>query len=194
METRSKRRRREIDNLIAAGKALPEDKWLEAAEPHFMTIADFDHMKEGDKEEFILFDRNWQDVTFHNKEDTIYTPQKYFRNAYFVQYTHVYGIFGTRIWFADGERLPPLGERYWELEWNTNYHCWYPITGGILRLVQPDYERPFPPHVNNKHWADFPKTTLVGWRGPMMRRADLSKMPNITRRRDDSNSEDDILR
>lgn len=178
--------------------ALLELDWLREANQYFITISDFESMSESNTEDFILFDRNWQDITSNNKRGKIYRPQDYFKNNYHIKYTHIHGIFGKFEWVSKNEpltksysipnktyligrmeyeQIPDIEYRYWEINCAPNY--WYPLTDGKLKRKLPEYEPPFPDNINEKYWYEFPKTTHVGWRGNMMRLHDLNKMPNI---------------
>ena len=55
---------------------------------------------------------------------------------------------------------------------------WYPLTDGYLPPKDPQGFAKLN-FKTKKHWKEFPKTTRVGWRGPMIKWDDLDKLPNI---------------
>lgn len=168
--------------------ALIESDWLFKASKYFITIKDILSMKEGDKDIFILFDRNLFDSTHNNKENKIYKPEHYFR-GYSIIYTHVYGLFGKMVFYDNNKLLDSWyldHYDYWQVNLSTGW--WTKLTDGKLtQLPKPQPKIDFPNGLENKLWNTLPKNTFIGWRGPMMRLSDLKKMPNIYWNKKDDN-------
>ena len=62
-----------------------------------------------------------------------------------------------------------------EIEYKKNN--WYPLTNGILPAED---EQGFSELLGeDKSWSEFPKSTHIGWRGPMILWDDLKKLKKV---------------
>jgi len=67
-------------------------------------------------------------------------------------------------------------EEIFELEYMKDN--WYPLINGKIPAKDEQGIMKFP-NKKPKSWTEYPETTHVGWRGPMILWSDVKKMPGI---------------
>jgi len=151
--------------------------WVERCRKGWLTIGDVLKLKPGDSIKVLVMDSDLIDVvSVANDRGAAYNPARFFRKN-----TAIFrrdatkpdhwsrpqnGLSGTIRWVD--EEVP----FEFEVEFNNS---WMPLRNGYVGrwpgLV---------PRVYGKtHWTSFPKTTHIGWRGPMMAWSRVAKMPKV---------------
>lgn len=148
--------------------------WIEYVLPKCITIADITALKPGERIKMLIMDRNLGDTVCEvNKSDTIYSLQEFFKDKMIV-YEHVGGLVGNTVWDyelakEDISDISKLDMTQQGFEFDINYRSvnWYPLTNGRLPEVDEQGFADFG-DTAGKHYSEFPSTTLIGCRGPMM--------------------------
>lgn len=137
-----------------------------------LTIEDVMKLEVGDELDVVIWDGNFEEYwIWTNAESSVaYNPEEFFRCNH-----HQLTYLGDMTWdihFSFGETTThPIHLDVSQLE--TNY-TWYPIdeTDGKIHItneiVNEGEEKPSHWKPKHLHWTEFPKTTRVGWRGPIM--------------------------
>ena len=177
-----------LSGLISAAelKAFDWPKWIHVARRFFLRKEDIDSLEEGEKVRVICLDRNVGDtVCESNEAKKAYTVERFFRES-MATYTHGVngGATGT-IHFEQGqgdEASDPRQPFTFEVEYAQ--HSWYPLSKkGCLPVFDLQKQKLF--KINRrlhdgkkpKCWNRFEPTTLVGWRGPMLRVDRVKELP-----------------
>ena len=148
-------------------------KWEKKMRKHYLRINDILKMKTGDKIKLLILDRNVSDsTTAINKELKSYKPKYFYRKSLAV-YTHDKELKGSILFNFEGAE--PMDFEF-EIEYK-RYH-WYPLTNGKLPKKESQNYSHFGDKAG-KHYTQFPKTTLVGWRGPAIRYELLKDLPKV---------------
>jgi hypothetical protein len=160
-----------LDVVDAVFEALEFESWLNFMEDRELTIADIEGMKPGESIEVIMLHRNLGDVVLDPRVHPfleLFEAKVFFKEVR-GKYTHVKDLHGILV--------DELGEEG-PFNFHLNYFgkLWYPLgddgllpveTGeACVRNAIADYRR-------------YPKTTKVGWRGPMLRVSDLDDAPMV---------------
>jgi hypothetical protein len=158
------------------------DKWVDYVLPKCLSIADVSALKPGDRIKVLLMDRNLGDTVCEvNKSDTIYDVHHYFKDKVAV-YEHTADLHGNAVWDYQlmGKDLSNISALTMTdtCEFDINYKegHWYPLAGGRLPVSDKQGLAEFG-DVSGKHYSEFPPTTLIGWRGPMMLWERLDELP-----------------
>ena len=180
-----KRKTKKQENAIKKklDGALEYNDWYDRSRKYWLTIGDVLKMKHGDAQEFLMLDRNATDVAFSiNKENRGYQATKFFRDNK-IKYIHLDGVSGN------------LTQKYKMTDFKTkkttiqtdNYdtvfhvefrkHNWYPFFDGYLPAK--DHQNAFKLLGKKIHYTKFPKNTALGFRGPLIRWSDVSKLPKV---------------
>lgn len=156
-------------------------KWEEHVRYECFTIRDVLDLKKGDKVRFLVMDRNLYDIVCSNNEGNKLFDPEYFFRCNSVTYTHDSGVKGTMVYHWGGlgpERSDSKEYKNWEFEIEYEKDKWYPLKGGYLPASDPQKFASFH-YEDKKHWSTFPKSTRLGWRGPMMVWEKVKHQPNI---------------
>jgi len=138
-----------------------------------ITIETISKLKKGDTLDLLVFDRNVCDIAFDNNEEgKAVNPQEFFRENKMV-YTHDANLKGIMSW--------PYGIYNKEFEIEYIEDRWFPLINGCLPPTDPkSYNNPQgSTHTVPKPWQEFPVTTRVGWRGPMVIFSKLKDLPKV---------------
>lgn len=173
--------------------AVESTEFFKQAKKYFIKVKDITKLKKGDCIELFFFDRNFFDAVYnyHNKTGKVSVNIKDLYNGnygYAGVYRHDHDLQGDFLWFIDrstgnshrgGCPVPGFNESF---EFHLNYYKgnWYPLKNGKLpkgggRLGLPGQFK----ELRGKSYTEFPKSTLVGWRGEAIRVSDLDKLPNL---------------
>ena len=111
----------------------------------------------GEKVKLLSLHRNVYDENASeglNKEGQSYTPKYFFKRS-ILTFSHDKDLKGKAQWWRDGSTAPYA----YELDIQNQRGGWGPLEGRNL--------------------SEFPKSTLVGWRGPLIVYGLLSHAPNV---------------
>ena len=131
----------------------------------FLMISDILDMNPGDSLKLLCLDRNWMDLAGDNPQNEVMHPTTFFANNYimiFTKWNSSSDIAGHGV-FSRDDANNQMEEFEFHLE--DKYGNWDPVRDGRLPNV--------------KHWKDLPRSTLIGWRGPMLKWNDLSSAPML---------------
>lgn len=155
----------------------------------YLTLEKVCMWAEGETYDVLCLDRNIEDLVCNGTHTTATPPPEFFENAYTMR-LEVSG--SPRTPFA-----PPRIVQKWlgpgmqseedpEWEFNVEYAKgrWFPMENGLITGFQPtgdDGEGIFvlPRQFRGLVWEDFPESTRVGWRGPMILIDDLPNLPLV---------------
>ena len=149
--------------------------WVERCRKSWLTIGDVLKLKPGDKIKVLVLDSDMIDVVRGaNNRGTAYNPVRFFKKntAIFRRDDDVSrsrphnGLSGTIRWVDDDVPFE------FEVEFNNS---WRPFRDGYVGRWPGLVPRVF----GKTHWTSFPKTTHIGWRGPMMAWSRVAKMPKV---------------
>ena len=147
------------------------NKFIEATKGKHLTIADIDKLNVNDVLDVVIYDRNACDVwTQKHKEEKSLPVREFFKENR-AQLWYI-GNYRWVIHFSFGDSfIHPIHLDTSDLD---TYWSWVDVNpmDGKIHIVEEVIERgkSIPDHWKPKHvpWADFPKETRVGWRGPIM--------------------------
>lgn len=153
--------------------ALHIDKWVEYMTDKFITIENISSMKKNDKETFLALDRNMYDLCSDNFNKGEFIASNFFKENYILDYIHNNDLSGIGKWQT-------IDKNYSLFNFDINYedHDWYPLDKNGY-LPNKDPQGFFNLTSIKKYWKDYPKNTLVGWRGQMIKWSDVSDSPKI---------------
>jgi hypothetical protein len=160
---------------------LEVDEWEDNAAQYSLTIGDIMNLNKGDQIKILSFNRNYLDtVCGSNEENKTYCPEVFFKKECHT-YIHEDGLKGKMFWNYGED-----SDFEFEIEYEQNH--WYPLRNGYLPKEDPmlskvsgnckafcgsfSYSKP-------KHWSTFPRSTRIGWRGPIMLWKDVNEQPNV---------------
>jgi hypothetical protein len=149
------------------------NNWEEHIRDKCLTINDIKTLKKGDKITVLIMDRNLGDtVCGYNETDKLYDPKIFFREKIAI-YIHDHDLSGFIIWDFDliDEDLNDLSnftsDEVFEFDIEYKLHHWYPLKNNNLPEFDSQGLVNFGSN-SGKHYDEFPRETLIGWRGPMM--------------------------
>eukprot|EP01098_Paradermamoeba_levis_P004679 TRINITY_DN1992_c0_g2_i6.p1 TRINITY_DN1992_c0_g2~~TRINITY_DN1992_c0_g2_i6.p1 ORF type:complete len:169 (-),score=23.78 TRINITY_DN1992_c0_g2_i6:277-783(-) len=143
-------------------RVLQFGEWAGEATKYHMMVKDIEELQDGESIEVLILDRNVLDVAASSKLNmpgVASRPEHFFRQNRHTL-TKKEGNLGT-LDLHYGGRHTDLKDIDIELLAN---NLWYPLQGGMR---------------DGKHWSEYPPTSKVGWRGPMIRWTDLALMPKL---------------
>lgn len=159
-------------------EAIPEPKlaglesyeWYKKSTKKWLKIKDINKMKKGEQMELILLDRNYIDITTGDNEgNKLYKAEDFFSKAI---YTHESGLKGKLTCHGYD-----MDDDDFEFHIEYKKDSWYPLRDG--KLPAEDEQHVAELYGKEMDWTEFPTTTHIGWRGPMIKWKKLSKMSNI---------------
>ena len=154
---------------MASVGALEMNDWYERSRPKWLTIGDVVRMKEGEALKLLVMDRNLMDtVDAHNVRGKAHSPTNMFRKNFAI-FTKTHGIRGEMQW--EDAKTP------FEFDIEFKKGRWYPLEDDHLPSHDP--QSMFSLFGSKKPWSAFPKSTHIGWRGPMVKWSHLSTMPPV---------------
>lgn len=202
---KSKKRRFDKQWAIVAGCNVPKTKkekddyfkkmngalhytdWFDKTRKSWITIGDIMKLKKGDKLDLLMLDRNATDTAFHyNKMSVPKEPSKFFRHNR-ITYIHDTDMTGTirqkividltnnKTKKTEKKRVTDNTEAEFDVEYKKDY--WYPFRDGVLPAK--DFQGYFKLLGKKKHYTDFPKSTHVGFRGPLIPWSQIDKFPKV---------------
>jgi hypothetical protein len=175
-------------------------RFIKDCTPFHLTVADVKKLNVGEELDVVVWDRNFEEywIWSHAESEKPYLPEEFFQsNRHTLKYLgnmtwefrYEYG--GNVVYKVELD-VTALNTRYkWcNIESNGKIH----ITKDMERRVNKDMTRKW--EEISKHWTDFPDTTRVGWRGPIMLWERLHCMPQVYNKdgyfgKDLTDSEDD---
>jgi len=133
----------------------------------------------------LCLDRNVEEIAESNsskfKVKDIIPPIDLFQNNYYLKFikgpekNDIKGIWEVACGFNELNTIHNLtDEEELHIEYAPN--CWYPLQNGVFKVMDPQFKNKRLATGKDKKWQDFPKSTRLGWRGPMI---PIEKM-NIT--------------
>lgn len=157
----------EIKELNVKGTEL--HNWINMYKNYWLTICDIKYLPINKKIKIIMLDRNVYDTTYKMKKGNLYTPS-YFFKLHTATYwkTNIDTLEGKIKYKWQKQEEDPLDFSF-HIEYQQNN--WYPMTDGFL--PEKDYQCIFTLLHKKIHWRDFPLSTHVGFRGPMILWSDL---------------------
>ena len=176
-----KRYKSYLEDFYCTEKKVPKNiqgfevnKWMNRIRKHYLRISDVLKMKKGDKIKLLVLDRNVTDITSKNKtnkELVSYTPKHFFRKNFAV-YTHNSKLKGTIKYF----NINSMNFQF-EIEYQKNN--WYPLNNnGKLGKKDRQGFADFKDKAG-LHYSEFPKSTPLGFRGPMIKYSSLKDLPKV---------------
>jgi len=185
--------------------AYPAEKWVyEITRPYHLTVADIYQMVPGQSVELLSLDRNWGDFTLDRDdipENVPMTPQDFFKHAYWIIFTKGESSLKGSAFYLCCDSEPRL-----DFEFDINYfgENWYPLADnklltnmcqnpkrsnycwefchGCLACCQSgpkDYANIDVIAAIQQGLFGWTWQTRLGWRGPAIKKEDLSKLPLI---------------
>lgn len=151
---------------------LNVEKWYQESRKHWLTIDKY--LKLNKRTKVIMLDRNFADIAFDaNQRGKAYIPTQFFRKnvAYLTPRSDGQNILACKL------------ETSWGVSESIEFHIeyqkgfWYPLENGYL--PKKDTQGIFKLFSAKKHWTDFPTSTHIGWRGPVITWEDLKKLPKL---------------
>jgi hypothetical protein len=157
------------------------DKWREIAlAKHKLQIKDIFKLKYHSTISLLILDGEiWVDTVFQNqKQPKFYDPKTFFQYN-FATYIHDHGLTGTLILHTKNGTVRYENFEFWVEVPNTTYlefkhndepYVWKQLVAGYINTDRTNR------HI---HWVELPKTTGVGYKGPMIELRIVNIMPNI---------------
>ena len=152
--------------------------YIKISKPYHLRISDIKKLRPGDELDVVIWDRNFEEyhIWTNCEPDKNYDSKEFFKaNRHKITYQ---GHMTWAIHFPYGEtiqhpvHLSTSGlETNWK--WCSIENGYVNITNEVLKSSEtiPDYWQP-----KHLHWTEFPETTRIGWRGPIMLWENLDKM------------------
>ena len=160
---------------LSSSSALTLTDWIEYTKSNHLTIQTISEMTPGETRKFLCLDRNVYDLA--SKSSTPLLPKDFFHANYFVTYTHDNDLYGTTTFEWDGEAQDTDPFEF-EIEYNND--TWFPLKRGIVTQYSGDaWREGHPVDLKKVHWTEYPTTTRIGWRGPMIPTDCLETMPKV---------------
>ena len=149
------------------------EKWIEKSKKYWITIKDIEKLKANKKIKLLVLDRNVYDSKDKFKRGKLYKPENFF-----IDNSAVY--WKNNVASLEGKIVHKWQEDHnFEFDIQYDKHNWYPLLNGILPAED---EQGFSKLLGvTKSWSEFPKTTHIGWRGPMILWSNLTKLEKIYR-------------
>lgn len=171
---------KQLAKLSAGGKDWRS--WWAASQKYWMTIADVERIPPGKTIDACFLHRNvWDTTMTPERRGKLHKPSTFFaeEKARFAQ-VHRYTRTSRKTTPLEGQSMFVEYEsepKPFEFEIEYAKGKWYPLSKGVLPAK--DSQGAFKLLGTAKHWSEFPKTTHVGWRGPMIAWENLDKLPKI---------------
>jgi hypothetical protein len=110
-----------------------------------------------------------------NRPGTIMRIDKFLRNGHRLVFRRTAQLVGTAYMMPGDHKSP----KRWEFDIEYKPGVWNQLQNGYVSCDESDqsvfkFSEPL-----GKHWTKFCRATRVGWRGPMVKIGDISKMPKI---------------
>jgi hypothetical protein len=147
-------------------------EWKQSVRKYWLTIADLQKMRHGERVEVVCLDRNVGDHLSHLKSFKMLRASKCFSAA---MYTHDKDAEGTLV--LDHAKGDPIELKPFDFHVEYAKDRWYPLYKGYLPAKDPQLGGVL--LGKRTYWKDMPPNTAVGYRGPMVRVSDLKKMPDF---------------
>ena len=160
-------------------KACDYDTWYDESRKHWITIDTIQKLKPGKKVKLLLLDRNVLDgVSKKFKAGKIYSAAKYFNHNTAVFWKTDDQNLGGKLKYKWQENSKGHQDPY-DFEFDVEYTkgSWYPMCDGVLPAVDPQGFAKLSGKAMK--WTEFPKTTHIGWRGPMILWSNVKHLPKI---------------
>jgi hypothetical protein len=161
--------------------SIPINKWVDKMKPNYLKISDIESLRKGEKLKLLCIDRNFYDLcdnsmvyTETNPEIPI-KPTLFCKNNYIIDYIHCENIQGESHWKGIDTKY-----EYSAFNFHLNYfsHYWYPLdNNGFLPKKDPDGMMNFKDIELN--YKNYDKSTLIGWRGPMLKWSDVEASTDL---------------
>jgi len=154
-------------------KGLDIERWTRKARPSWLTIADIQQLKPGEKIDVLPLDRNVAE-TVSATPNKLHPASVFFKPNRAV-YEHKEGLQGKLTLLVNSEKivLDPF-EFHVEINKSDN---WYPLQDGSLPAKDP---QGFVKLLGKKmEWTAMSPSTHVGYRGPMLAASSLKKLPPV---------------
>ena len=156
------------------------DAWETQSRQHWLTIDDVLALPPG-RHKFVMIDRNVLDTVSNGaKRGVLYDPARFFRNNAF-EFTRAAsdkGIAGKGRFLSYEKEAKP-----WEFDVEYARDRWFPLRDGALDYGAIRREgwfvSPWRMVFSTRAWTNFPGSTHVGWRGPMIPWSDAIAMPKV---------------
>jgi len=156
-------------------QGLEMDEWVDHIRDQCLTIQDIKELKHNEQIKVLVMDRNLGDVVCEeNSSNTLFDPEVFFRyNS--ATYTHCSGLKGSIHYYWNEEDYE---EKDFEFDLEYQKDMWYPLQDGCL---PPQDSQGFSTFKFDTHkpWEEFPPSTRVGFRGPMLLWQKLSQTPKV---------------
>lgn len=152
------------------------NNWEIITRPVHTTIKTILDIPIGTTEIFLFLDRNVLDIAMDTIKEHYgkkVSPMTIFQNNTFIKYTKTgEGLSGNYLVYYGLKDLENNdddgGESDFEIEYEENE--WYPMENNKI-------PKKGPKKYVGKHWNEFPITTRLGWRGPMIPFKYINKYP-----------------
>ena len=140
------------------------DKWIKATSKYHLRIRDIKKMKKGQKIYVLGLDRNFPDALYDSKIiiGKVYKPENLFKVKKYT-YIHDSGFKGNFDVIEDFE---------FHIEYKKDH--WFPLKDGKLSKTDMREEG-----LSTKKIMNFPPSTKIGFRGPMILWKNVKKLPLI---------------
>lgn len=148
--------------------------WIKQSRKYWITIKDIEKLKPNEKIKLLVLDRNVGDLVTI-KEGQLYKPETFFVNNSAIYYKCDNGSLAGKIKYNWQESYSKPYDFEFDIEYETGN--WYPLTNGILPAK--DSQGIYKLLGKDKNWSEFPKSTPIGWRRPMILWSDLKKLKKV---------------
>jgi hypothetical protein len=148
------------------------DKWIEQYRKYWITIKDIEKLKPNEKIKLLVLDRNVYDSLDKFKKGQLYKPEKFFVNNSAIYWKNNNDSLSGKIKYKWQKGSEPAYDFEFDIEYKKN--SWYPLINGIL--LARDHQGFLELLGKDKNWLEFPKSTHIGWRGPMIMWNNLNKI------------------
>ena len=162
--------------------ALEMRQFIETSKPNHLTLGDIKQLSPGDSLDVVIWDRNFEEgwIWSAAEENHPYDPTFFFREN-----RHKLVMKGNLIWdihYSWGQVVRHPIE-FDVSDMNTKW-TWAPVKNGVIQIDNAFLDGDSQWAVNsrkihNKSQDEFPDSTRVGWRGPIMLWDKLSNYPNV---------------
>jgi hypothetical protein len=181
-------------------QALEVYDWLHVLRTKAMTIQDVLDIPVGASVDIVFICRNFVDLYEQAvKPNVAVTPKEFCKKCYKIRFTksnHPSGVIGEWRWSYHGvgphgvisnhefhlEIIPKTctSACAWDCDKDCSKFYWYPLESGEMKLSEcgPNFRKKMLGG-ESKRLDEYPTTTLMGWRGPMILASELEKLPNV---------------
>ena len=178
--------------------------WLKLMESKYVKIEDIISMNPRESKKFLCIDDKFLDLV--DMSEKAKKPSDFFKYNYIFDYIHSNDLQGTRIWSCETmSEMIELEDFNFEINYNKKQNIWCTLTDkgkvdniSISNLHNKEYNGYKNLNQNqnqnqslnknqtqnitiykDKDWREFPRETLVGWRGPLLHWEDVINGPLI---------------